>query len=81
MTDERNDYGFPSFPAWLYGDKWTPKEIEEMRIHRLTAPPVMFRFNRIPRIPTKLERAQAYAADVRTRRNMVVCRLTPAGDA
>ena len=72
MSDQRNDYGFPS---WLYGTQWTPAEIEEMRIAPLAAPSP-FRFNRIPSIPTKLERAQAIAAEVRARKFPPVCRLT-----
>ena len=66
MNDQRNDYGFPSWPAFMYGTQWTPEEIEKMKIARLALEP--FRFNRIPRIPTKLERAQAYAAEVRARK-------------
>lgn len=80
MTEQRNDYGFPFWPPFMYGTQWTPAEIEEMRIARLAAP-APFQFNRIPRQPTKLERAQAIAAEVRARRGMVIQRITPAGDA
>lgn len=69
--EPRNDYGFPAWPACTYGTQWTLEEIEELRIARLAAP-APFQFNRIPRQPTKLERAQAYAADVRARRGMLV---------
>lgn len=57
MIDRRNDYGFP---------RQDPDVAPVLDI-------VIIGFgDRRPRQPTKLERAQDYAADVRARRGMVV---------
>lgn len=66
MTETRNDYGFPRFVfehRTSGGDLMAIAQQAEAMIIAICG---------IPRQLTKLERAQAYAADVRARRGMVV---------
>lgn len=66
MIDPRNDYGFPCFP-FERGDTSTDIFLIVRRAQEMIDV-----ICGIPRQLTKLERAQAYAADVRARRGMVV---------
>lgn len=70
MSEDRSEYGFPFFP-FERGNTST----DIILIARM-ADEILSIICGMPREMSKLERAQTYAAEVRTRRNMIARRIT-----